>query len=84
MLYLRRPFHDRWWDRGALEERFRYSDLKEAAPRGSLWVLYMAEQVLTICKVAVGGCVRRVQHEIVRFEAAGRGGEETGRALWAS
>ena len=40
--------------------RFRYSDLKEAARRGSLWVLYMAEQVLRICEVAVGGCVRQL------------------------
>jgi len=29
---------------------------KEAARRGSLWVLYMVELVRTICKVAVGGC----------------------------
>src|SRR5437879_4683417 len=58
VLYLRRPVQDRQSNRGALEGRFRYSDLKDAAPRGSLWVLYMAEQVLTICKVAVGGCVR--------------------------
>jgi len=30
--------------------RFRYSDLKEGAPRGSLWVLYLVEQGLMICK----------------------------------
>ena len=68
----------------AVYGRFRYSDLKEAARRGSLWVLYMVEQVLMICKIAVGGCARQLRREIVRFEAAGRGGEETGRALWAS
>ena len=50
--------------------------LKEAVPRGSLWVLYVVEQVLMICKVAVGGCARQLQREIVRFEAAGRGWRE--------
>src|SRR6266404_7283698 len=73
VLYLRRPSHDRYSNRGALEGRVRYSDLKEAAPRGSLWVLYMVEQVLMICKVVVGGCARQLQREIVRFEAADRG-----------
>ena len=34
--------------------RFRYSDLKEAAPRGSLWVLYEVEQIRLVSKVAVG------------------------------
>jgi hypothetical protein len=63
------------------EGRFRYSDLKEAAPRGSLWVLNMVEQVLMICKVAVGGCVRQLQREIVRFEAAGRGWREGWRGM---
>jgi hypothetical protein len=29
-----------------------------------------------ICKVAVGGCARQLQREIVRFEAAGRGWRE--------
>jgi hypothetical protein len=53
--------------------RFRYSDLKEVAPRGSLWVLYVGEQVLMICKVAVGGNARQLEREIVCFEAAGRG-----------
>ena len=38
-----------------MEGRFRYSDLKEAARRGSLWVLYVVERVLMICKVGVGG-----------------------------
>jgi hypothetical protein len=66
-----------------LEGRFRYSDSKEAAPRGSLWVLYMAEQVPMICKVAVGGWARQLQREIVRFEAAGRGLEKAGRRFWA-
>ena len=31
---------------------------------------------LMICKVAVGGCVRQLQREIVCFEAAGRGWRE--------
>jgi hypothetical protein len=84
VLYLRRPFHDRYSNRGALEGRVRYSDLKEAAPRGSLWVLYMVEQVLMICKVAVGGCARQLQREIVRFEAATEAEEKAGTALWAS
>ena len=53
--------------------RFRYSDLKEAAPRGSLWVLYVVEQGLMICKVAVCGCEQQLQREIVCFVAAGRG-----------
>jgi hypothetical protein len=60
-------------DRGALEGRFRYSDLKEAAPRVSLWVLYVVEQVGLMCRVAVGRCVRRLQCEIVGIERAGRG-----------
>jgi hypothetical protein len=45
-------------------------------PRGSLWVLYMVEQVLMICKVAAGGCARQLPCEIVRFEVAGGGGRE--------
>jgi hypothetical protein len=36
----------------------------------------MVEQVLMICKVAVGGCARQLQREIVCFEAAGRGWRE--------
>ena len=56
--------------------RFRYSDLKEAALRGSLWVLYKVEQVLMICNVGIGGCARQLQGGIVRFEAAGRGWRE--------
>jgi hypothetical protein len=55
---------------------FRYSDLKEATPRGSIWVLYMVEQVLMICKVAVGGCARQLQREMARFEAGGQGWRE--------
>jgi len=50
--------------------------LEGSRPRGSLWVLYLVEQVLMICKVAVGGCVRQLQREIGRFEAAGRGWRE--------
>jgi hypothetical protein len=56
--------------------RFRYSDLKEAAPGVGLWVLYRGEQVRMICKVGVGGCARQLQREIVCFEAAGRGWRE--------
>jgi hypothetical protein len=33
----------------------------------------MIEQVLMSCEVAVGGCARKLQAEIVFFEAAGRG-----------
>jgi hypothetical protein len=36
----------------------------------------MAEQVLTICKVAVGGCVGQLQRQIVRNEVAGKGWRE--------
>ena len=73
MLYLRRPHHDRQSIAVLWEGRFRYSDLKEAALRGSLWVLYKVEQVLMICKVGIGGCARQLQRGIVRFEPAGRG-----------
>jgi hypothetical protein len=55
---------------GALEGRFRYSDLKEAAPRGSLWVLYMDEQISMIWEVAVGGCARQLQRERVERRIA--------------
>jgi len=68
-------------DRGPLEGRFRYSDLKEAAPRGSLWGLYTVEPVPMVCKVAVGGCARQLPREIVRFEAAGRGWREGGQDI---
>ena len=34
-----------------------------------------------ICKVAVGGCARQLQGEIVRFEAAGRGWREGRRDI---
>ena len=43
VLYLRRPLHDRYSIEVHFEGRFRYSDLKEAAPGGSLWVLYVVE-----------------------------------------
>ena len=55
MLYLRRP--ERRAESGdAVEGRFRYSDLKEAAP-GGLWGLYVNELVLMVgeVEVAVGG-----------------------------
>jgi hypothetical protein len=32
---------------------FRYSDLKEAAPGGGLWDLYLDEPVLIVCEFAV-------------------------------
>src|SRR2546430_17113685 len=61
--------------------RFRYSDLKEAALRGSLWVLYKVEQVLMICNVGIGGCARQLQGGIVRFEAAGRGWRDSRQGI---
>ena len=61
--------------------RFRYSDLKEAALRGSLWVLYKVEQVLMICNVGIGGCARQFQGGIVRFEAAGRGWRDSRQGI---
>jgi hypothetical protein len=33
--------------------------LKEAAPRGSLWDLYVAEHVPMVWTVALGGCARQ-------------------------
>jgi hypothetical protein len=41
--------------------RFGYSGLKEAALRGSLWVLYVVEQILMFCNIAVGDWVRQLQ-----------------------
>jgi len=38
--------------RCAVYGRFRYSDLKEAAP-GGLWDLYLDEPVLIVCEFAV-------------------------------
>jgi hypothetical protein len=35
-----------------MKGRFRYSDLKEAAP-GGLWDLYLHEPVLIVCEFAV-------------------------------
>ena len=35
-----------------MKGRFRYSDLKEAAP-GGLWGLYLDEPVLIVCEVYV-------------------------------
>jgi hypothetical protein len=64
VLYLRRP--RQVVDSSVLCGRFRYSDLKEAARRVSLWVLYVIEQVRMICKVAIGGCVRQLHREKVR------------------
>jgi len=64
VLYLRRPREV--VDTSVLDGRFRYSDLKEAAPRVSLWVLYVVGQVPMIGKVAVGSCVRQSQREKVQ------------------
>jgi hypothetical protein len=64
VLYLRRPLHDRQATAVLWEGRFRYSDLKEAAPRGSLWVF---EQVLMICEVAIAGCAQQMEGEIVEI-----------------
>jgi hypothetical protein len=46
-----------------LAGRFGYSDLKEAAPEGSLWVLYVVKQIPTSFKVGIGGCPRQLQRE---------------------
>src|ERR1039457_2141358 len=63
-------------DHGALGGRFRYSDLKEAAPGASLWVLYVVEQARQRYRVAVGGSARQLQREIVGIERTGRGWRE--------
>ena len=63
------------------EGRFRYSALKEAAPRASLWVLYVVEQVRLMCRADVGGCARQLQREIVQIERAGRGWREGGQGI---
>jgi hypothetical protein len=41
--------------------RFRYSDLKEAAPRVSLWGLYGEEPVPIVCEVSVAVGALRFQ-----------------------
>jgi hypothetical protein len=52
LLYLKRPTSEDLWLRCAVEGRFRYSDLKEAAP-GGLWDLYLDEPVLIGWEFAV-------------------------------
>lgn len=58
------------------EGRVRYSDLKEAARRASLWILYVVEQARLRYRVAVGGSARQLQREIVGIERTGRGWRE--------
>jgi hypothetical protein len=70
--------------RSAVNGRFRYSDLKEAAPRGSLWVLYRVEQVRMICKVAVGSCGWELQREICAWRRVAERLREGCSAFWAS
>jgi hypothetical protein len=48
------------WFRCAVKGRFRYSDLKEAAP-GGLWDLYLDEPVLIVCEFAVAVRALRFQ-----------------------
>jgi hypothetical protein len=43
---------------GGAVGRFGYSGLKEAALRGSLWVLNVIAQMLMLCNVAVGDWCR--------------------------
>jgi hypothetical protein len=52
VLYLKRPTSEDLSFRCAMKGRFRYSDLKEAAP-GGLWDLYLHEPVLIVCEFAV-------------------------------
>jgi hypothetical protein len=52
VLYLKRPTSEDLSFRCAMKGRFRYSDLKEAAP-GGLWDLYLDEPVLIVCEFAV-------------------------------
>jgi len=80
VLYLERP-HAQFEFECALGGRFGYSDLKEAAPRGSLWVLYVVEQVGMICKVAVGDCARPLQREIDALRWLAEAGEKAGRTF---
>jgi hypothetical protein len=54
------------------EGRFRYSDLKEAAPRGSLWGLYLDEPVLIVCEVGVAVGALRFQLVIALRMVVGR------------
>jgi hypothetical protein len=52
VLYLKRPPAKSWRGETLCRGRFRYSDLKEAAP-GGLWDLYLDEPVLIVCEFAV-------------------------------
>jgi len=58
--------------RCAVNGRFRYSDLKEAAPRGSLWGLYLDEPVLIVCEVGVAVGALRFQLVIALRMVVGR------------
>jgi hypothetical protein len=70
-LYLKHPRAQSWSLKGA-EGRFRYSDLKEAAPRGSLWGLYLDEPVLIVCEVGVAVGALRFQLVIALRMVVGR------------
>ena len=52
--------------------RSRYSDLKEAAPRSSLWGLFVDQPVLIVCEVAVAVGALRFQLVIAGRMVAGR------------
>ena len=73
VLYPRRPHHDRSSIAVVWEGRFRYSDLKEAARRASLWILCVVEQARLRYRVA---SARQLRREIVRIERTGRGWRE--------
>ena len=61
-----------------MEGRFRYSDLKEAAP-GGLWDLYLDEPVLIVCEFAVAVRVLGFQQLVAERMSVGRriGGSES-------
>jgi hypothetical protein len=52
VLYLKRPTSEDLSFRCAVKGRFRYSDLKEAAP-ADYGILYLYEPVLIVCEFAV-------------------------------
>ena len=54
-----------------MDGRFRYSDLKEAAP-GELWDLYMDEPVLIVCELLLRSSAWSFSRGIAR-EGVGRG-----------
>ena len=63
--------------RCAVYGRFRYSDLKEAAP-GELWGLYVDEPVLMVCEVSVAVGALRFQLVVAERMVVGRGIGESG------